>query len=370
MSTTEQDSTRVAISGVRRGGVIPSNRSEMWRDVFLSSGADVRGSIWGNRLIVEGPGIRVDGSVYVRGEITVTSDSASPGNRRGVTFGSTTTCGGSLVVEGRDSRTRFLSSAYAGIARLSNAIVYGNLYARSAVIRDSVIVGGVFCQESVVLENCIVATFRARAAKLGNDVLMLFPVAVADERIEMSAPVHAVSFLKLARQAGAHTHEGGVIRLTEDDVYVLPFSDNEQGTAQVLSLGHRVGDTYEVMRAFRENRRIIEYLELADHLPDGERKKVRGPALTQFETQLLGLLSAQDISEVTGSSSIIDLVARADVLAGISRMAGPDVAGAIRASAPVLAAPTESGETRGDGAPLPPDLAALFRYAPDADPSP
>jgi len=86
-----QDSTRVVLSELRHGSIIPGNRAEMWRELFLLPGADLRGSAFGKSLYVEGPDVNVEASIYVRESIKV-AESDKEGIQSGnVTFGSCVT---------------------------------------------------------------------------------------------------------------------------------------------------------------------------------------------------------------------------------------------------------------------------------------
>lgn len=316
------DSIRVVIDGSRRGSVLPATRAEMWRDLYLTTGADVRGGLWGNRLSVEGPAVRVDSSIYVRGEIRVRPAAEPLEKRRGVTFGSTITCGGTLLVEPAPFRTRVLSNVYAGAVNITNTVVYGNVYARNAIIRNSVVMGGVFCRDQLQAENSVIATFQVGRALLGKNTFLLFPIALSREHLAITHPVRAISFLKLAKASQA-APRGGTVTLGPDDVYVLDAPD---GPLHALSVDQRIASGSEIARRFEENRAMAELVSLADHLPDVERKKMRGAALTEYERNLFAVLDASVIPEVQGGLALSDLLKRAEVIAGVAAFASAEIA--------------------------------------------
>ena len=51
-SDSIQDSTRYVVSDTHDGSVLPGTRIEMWRDVYLLSGANVVGGVWCGSLTV------------------------------------------------------------------------------------------------------------------------------------------------------------------------------------------------------------------------------------------------------------------------------------------------------------------------------
>ncbi len=360
MPSAEQeshDASRVVVSGARRGSVLPSSRAEMWRDIYLTTGADVKGGIWGNRLLVEGPAVRVDASVYVRSEIRIRPSDNPEEKRRGVTFGSTVTAGGTFLVEQATYRTRVLSNVYVGTASIANTVIYGNLYARSANIRNCVVMGGVFCRDHLQIENSVVATFQVGRATLGRNLLLLFPVALSQAPLAISHPVRAVSFLRLAG-ALKGAERGGSVHLGPDDVYAI---DAAGGGLHALSLDQRIACGIDIVRRFEENRAMAELVSLADHLPDAERKRMRGAALTEYERSLFSLLEGGAPPELTGALSLSSLLERAEIVAGMAAFAGVDIASRVaERREDVLAKPSISSSLEGE---LPESIGSLFGVA-------
>lgn len=352
-----QDSTRYVVSDVHHGSVLPGERREMDRDVYLLSGADVRGGLWSNKLSVAAPDINVEGSVYAKGSITIGAqrhsdirdsdigDSDMRGVRRtetvlaeestatklqegdsvetrelgrgdegsaddhsgkAVRFGGCVTTPDDLLIEGSahssDSfKTRFDSDVYAGRLNISDAVVLGNIYAKGAVIRNSVVLGGVFCQDQLTLSNCFVHTFQAEKVRVEEKVSIFAPFALAQESIDLQAPVRAVSFADLFGDKGLTVDDepedgfdDGVVLLDEQDVLHLQIpgqeasGDGARPTQVVLSMTERILHSRLVQERLEDNVEILRRLSLSRHVDSGSSK-----ALRQFEERLWNVVNEE-----------------------------------------------------------------------------
>lgn len=325
-----QDSTRVVVSSVRHGSILPGNRAEMWRDLFFLPGADLRGAAFGNQAIIEGPDVQIRSSMYVRGEIRIKSANQTDARKKPVSFGSCVTTGDTLLIEDAPFRVRFLSNLYVTKAvHINNAIVYGNLYAQHAIIKNSVILGGVFCRENLQIQDSIIATFRAQKAVLGQNVFLSFPIAIAEKSLDMQHPVHAVSFFKMAKGANKND-QGGVVELDSSDVYVIDNQwlpeDSEQTGMYVLSLDHRVMDSKKIIEHFKENKRFLESLTLVNHLRPELQEAKKQNELLEIENSLFRLIGKESLPTMTGASDFSEIIQREELLESIRRFISPEAA--------------------------------------------
>lgn len=328
-----QDTTRVVLSECRRGGIVPNSRSEMWRDIYLLPGTDLHGGIFGNRLSVEGPDVSVSEAVYVRGEVHVSAAATAASGAKNVTFGSCITAGDSIRVDRAAFRTRFRSNLYTSSVNLRNAVVYGNIYARNAVIRDSVVFGGVYCRDSLTIENCVVATFRSKQARLKKNVFLLFPLAISEEKLEIEHPVRALSFANLRQPKGNDPLP--VIELDEADVYRLfeTADEHTQRQVTVLSGVQRLLSAAALVGDFRSNRALLELVSMADHAAEEVRAAGLESTTRQLEDSMFGVLEQPRVSEITGYTTVADLLRRADVMDSIRTFASDEIADVVRREA-------------------------------------
>lgn len=311
------DSTRVVISSVHHGGVLPGSRAELWRDLYLLKGADVRGPLFGNQLVVRGSPVSVQDSVYVRGEVRVEKEETGESGGGSVTFGSCLSTPDSLLVERDTARVRFLSNLYCGNVNLTNSIVFGNVYAQNATLRNSVVLGGVFCQKKLAAEDCVLATFSAEEAELGERVSLLFPIAMASVSIRLTSPVRALSFFYLPESEKPSLDEsGGVTLLDEADIYQVETSSQDsepiKGT-RILTADQRILDTASVLDRFAKNRQLLESLTLSGILDPQSRTEEVTLDLDALEDLLMGINSIDELPELEGGSPIDDLFRRKDV---------------------------------------------------------
>ena len=287
-----QDSTRYVVGAVHQGGVLPGTRMEMWRDVYLVDGADVRGGVFCGSLSVQGPNVNVAESVYCRGAARVTggdgSDSAAP-----VTFGSSFASPDSLVVEDREFKVRFLADLNVGQLNLTNAFVYGNVFADRAVIRNSIVLGGIFCKNRLVIENSMASTFDAGRVQIGEGNYLLLPYAVARREMDMRAPVAALTFYSLYRQLQGEA--GETVALDKHDIVKLdvPADSDEDEPSRIycLSMLDRLLDSQPLANHLIMNRKLIERLVLQDKMAPGAQSQTFKESVLELEALLWDTLA-------------------------------------------------------------------------------
>lgn len=286
-----QDSTRYVISGVHHGSVLPGNRLEMMRDVFLLPGADVRGGVWCNNLTVHGPDVQIAEAVYSRAGVTIDMDKDHTGGKaKSVTFSSCLTCRGTLLVRPVSFRIRVLADLYIDRANLTNCVIYGNVYANEAVIRNSVVLGGVFARGRLEVSKSFLGTFRARRAVLGDGLSLFFPYAVAFEDIQISQPVRVLTFFTLYQQKRLGVGVGDQAFFSEEDIVELK-TVKDGITVKCLSLAERILDGHSVREHFSFNRRFLEYLSLGDNLDPEFKDAELDQPLSELEDILWKTLS-------------------------------------------------------------------------------
>ncbi len=294
-----QDSTRYVVSGMHRGSILPGTRLEMGRDVYLDSGADVRGGIWCGSLSVSGAEVNVAESVYCLGSARIGPSEVEIGEGV-VTFGSCISASESLSIQPGTSKVRFLSDIYTGQVNISNAFVYGNIFADRAVIRDSIVLGGVYCENSLTVERSLISTFSAGRAVVGEGTGLFFTYAVADENIDLQAPVRVLTFYTLYMQ----TEDAGDVVLLDDEDLVTISVDGDPNSAQgvggqqihCLSVMERVLDSEPLGKHILFNKKFIECLALHNSMvPDARPPYFEGP-LEDLEAALWDVLSGGDAS--------------------------------------------------------------------------
>lgn len=294
-----QDSTRYVVSDVHHGSVLPGERREMERDVYLLPGADVRGGVWSNELSVSGPDVRVEDSVYSQGSVTIRPDQdrSAADTEAEVTFGGGLTTPDALLVEDTDFKTRFLSDLYVERLNLTNAFVFGNVYARGGVIRNSVVLGSIFCKGALELTNSFVHTFQAHRAEIGENVSMFAPFALGRNEIELDAPVRALTFADLFQEdEDLSANSGEVVHLDADDVFEVrgatpdaPSGDGAPTTQKVLSMTERILDSSLVQERLQRNKALLRRLSLSRHV-EAEGQDTEN--LQQLEEKLWTAVSA------------------------------------------------------------------------------
>lgn len=304
-----RDSSRYVVGTVHHGSVMPGSRAEMWRDVYLNSGADVRGGVFCGSLSVNGPGVNVSESVYCRGAARVAGgdvqDSAEP-----VTFGSCFTSPESLIVEDGAFKVRFKSDLYAGQLNVNNAFIYGNVFADRAIVRNSIVLGGIFCKNRLVLENSMASTFDAGRVQIGEGNYLFLPYAVAKREMDMRARVRVLTFYSLYRRLRGRMGED--VDLDSHDILELDVppdnldEDGEDGTRRIycLSMIDRLLDSQPLSAHLTMNRKFVERIVLQDKMAANAKSGVFQESAAELESLLWDILASGVVSagERTGVS--------------------------------------------------------------------
>ena len=308
-----QDSTRYVVNTLHRGGILPGNRMEMGRDVYLDSGADVRGGVWCGSLAVSGPNVNVTDAVYCLKSARIEAEDAVETDGE-VTFGSCFTSSESLVIQEGSPMVRFMSDIYTSQLNISNAFVYGNVFANRAVIRDSIVLGCVFSQSNLDIERSLVSTFSTDRAKIGEGTGLLFPYAVANKDIDLQAPVRALTFYSLYGSEREQA-EGELVLLDEDDIIAVTVEDDENQEAErriyCLSMMERILDSEQLVEHLKLNKKFIECLSLQGNLTANARPQYLEATLQSLESALWDVLRGdQTSSEQRANVSIRELMTR------------------------------------------------------------
>ena len=305
-----QDSTRYLVKELHYGNIMPGNRKETLRNIYLQSGAHVKGGIYGSELSVNGTGITVDGAVYCKNNIQF--DFTDSKDKSDITFNSTVVCPGTLMVPGNGRKVRFLSDVYTGRTNLKNCIVYGNVYATSATLEDTIVLGGVYCKNDLKLKNSIIFTFRANQCHISDHVSILSPFGFADQ-ITMESTVNVLTFNSLF-DFGDETKYSGNLKLDETDIYEIELEkkegteESENRKIQVLSVAERLLNTSEIIQHFRQNKKFIEFLSLNSHLSEEDKESFGASNKEELENELWQIIEKRsEFTELDGAKSMDEM---------------------------------------------------------------
>ncbi len=320
-----QDSTRVVVKAERHGSILPGNRAEMGRDIFLLGGADLRGGIFGKQVTVEGAPVRVTDAVYAQGAFRVKAGDSVPVEGALVEFGSAISSADSVLIDDSPFRVRFSSSIYSPTVNLNNAIVYGNVFARNhCTLKNTIVLGCVYCRGTLKMENSIVSTFRVGKANLGAGNSLLAPLALSEQPIRISSPIQCLVFYNLAGEEADGDEAGGSVQMLQTDVYskdlgtVLEVAEGEPSVWHVLSIDQRVLDVATVSKHFESNRDYILRLSLGSRLDPTSSKAFRDSLPARVENRLFDLLK-KPAPSVSGQSALDQLFDRPEVLAAVAK---------------------------------------------------
>lgn len=309
-SDSIQDSTRYLVKEEHYGSIMPGNRAEILRNIYLKSGAKVRGGIYGNEINITGNDITIEGAVYCKSNLQF--NAIKNDSKNDVIFQSTVVCPGTILVPSNNNKIRFLSDIYSGKINLKNSIVYGNVYATSATLENTIILGGIYCKNELKLKDSIVFTFRANQCFINEHVSMLSPFGFA-ENISLKTAVNVLMFKSLFNIDG-EIQNSGKLMLDETDIYEIELEkkdktdDSEGKKIQVLSVAERLLNTSEIIKYFKQNKKFIEFLSLNSHLSEEDKQSFTAKNKEELEVEMWKIIDKKsEFEELTGAKSIVDM---------------------------------------------------------------
>jgi len=310
-----QDSTRYVVSEVHKGSIIPGNRAEMWRSIYLDKGANIIGGIWGGEMQISGGNVNISDSIYIRGAINIFNESKKKLKiDEIIEFNSVVSTPESLSIESNAPRTRFNSDLYVGQLVLKNAVVYGNIYASNARLENCIVLGGIYCKKKLELTNTIVFVFKTKSLKLNHNIYMLSPYSISEEEFDIEYPVKALTFFDLLD----NNSTGGTISLDENDIFKVKYSeheaeddseDNLPSKVYILSIVERILNSSSIIEQFRKNKDLIEFLAFGNNLLEEFNEKFKDFTKNDLEESLWKLVDEGISStDINGSDNFNNLL--------------------------------------------------------------
>jgi hypothetical protein len=273
-----KDSNRYIVGEKHLGGIQPSDRSEMWRDVHLKKGADIEGGIFGKSLRVHDSNIRVSETVCVKNGINL---EAKGGRADAIMFGSVVIAGESIINSSISPIVRFCSDVYCGSVNLYNTIIYGNLYAEQVKLNNCIVLGGVYSSR-LHIEHCALGTFAAETVALKDvSLLSLFAISGSDFSIPQGE-LRCLAFHNIFRNGPEG--KSVAIALDDKDIHKLKADDPMQPSKYILSVSERLVNVSNILGTYENNLKMFKSLAAS-----GSRKDGMGQS-TGLEEELWGVV--------------------------------------------------------------------------------
>lgn len=273
MSNTERvitSKTRYVVRGDHDGGIYPSCKQELLRNIFIKDGAKIKGGIWGNNIQIQGT-VQVEGSVFARNEIELKPKSSSI-----MHFHSCIAARGSIHCSIRalpkSPCIRVCGDVYGGIVNLTGVLVYGNIFAEEAILTRCVVLGGIFSKIRLTSKEVFFLTFHTRTATLEKTSMGL-PFGISETNISLKSPVRSNTFSSFDKHE-AKIKLQGQTELTENDLHELYYETEkgEQKTLRVLTLSNRIVDLRKFQLCLESNLLALYELNLGSQLLSTEKR--------------------------------------------------------------------------------------------------
>jgi len=256
--------------------VIPSKRTEMWRDIDLRGKVQINGGIFGKSLKVNPGFIFIRDAVFILEHIEITGRGSGK-----IWFNSVVNSNHSFLVENNQIYSRFSADLRAVHLNIENAFIYGNVFCKNAIIKNCVIVGTVFADEELIIENSILGSFQTNRVSIKSKSGLLFPFAISMNFPTIKADIYYL-FLSPFTNSGPDIN---VIPFHQDDIHKIQ-SINEKEIHFIFSPNMRIFDFRPYYDQVQKN--IIKFFNLIE-IPD-KNLKTRYNELSKFERQFFKLI--------------------------------------------------------------------------------
>lgn len=239
--------------------IIPFLKKELNRTVNLHGNVVLGGAIYCQNLEVFGGNIFVKKSVYAEEALTIKGEEGGM-----VWFNSPVNAEHSILVDEKcEMRVRFGKTVRSQSINLYNTIVYGNVIADNVTLKNSVVLGGVFASKKLQVDNSIVGTYHTPQLMHFNNMGLLYPMAVSDQKPELSEKIWMV--VPGSAETG---NPGGLYKLGKEDFYPVSLDGEKKymfsNTMRIFDLRAFYMNMQEsIERLFNSSAENIEEIDTA-----------------------------------------------------------------------------------------------------------
>lgn len=243
---------------IYKGDVIPDEKAEIDREVYLHDKSTVKGSVYGEEVEIK------DSTVEeaLMAKSTVELEKA--------TIGSDVGTQSNLIAE----NSKIEGTLTCKKANIQESVVLGNIIADEVIIENTVVLGTVIGKNRLEIKDSTVSTFKCREKAVMNGAKLLIPQAVVHGKIEFEDPIQVTSIKT----------EDGYPELNEGDIY------KKEGK-NYLTLAPRIINLDEVLSQLKEIRKFIRGKVISDRL-------VKGNETENFDRELIKERLNNEVLEV------------------------------------------------------------------------
>lgn len=292
-----QDSNRYVVGTEHHGDVIPGFYKEMQRKVYLKSGANILGSVYGKSIDVIGSSIRVEKTMFSDSDIVIDANSKIDATE--IVFNSTVVARNNIITSQYEVKTKFMSDIYGKRITLNNSIVYGNVVSKEAVLDNCIVLGTVY-SDSLKIKNSLIFSYNVDKVSIGDNLNIFAPVCFSKYRPELKNIVKAIPFVKIQTSEDTYSN---VIEINETDI--INVTDENNKDFYLLSIGERILNSTEVFSAFQKNKDIIESMSLFTQLQKDQLNEL-SKRMNDIETELWTYLNNNKNYEVIEAGRTYD----------------------------------------------------------------
>ncbi len=239
------------------GDIIPDTKIEMWKTITLRGNCSIGGGVMGSNLDMRGGPCTLGQSAFIKEHAAFTLDTPNASSLVKGCIQAEKTFIVTSPLKDHSARLVIEGDIYSDQVKIDHAFIYGNIFCNTAMIRDSIVLGGIYATTKLEMERTVVGTFATRTAKLGEQVILLHPNAVTENRPEIDSPLYFV-FLN-----PDGTIKNG-IALNKEDVIKRMDQVQKEGLQKdfieprfVLGLGNRLLNIEMITELFVQNASIL-----------------------------------------------------------------------------------------------------------------
>lgn len=274
--------------------IIPSKRTEMWRDIDLKGNVQINGGIFGKSLKLDPDFVFIRDSVFILEQIEII------GANKGIAwFNSIVNAEHSLQVENKNSFSRFGADLRAPHINIENVVVYGNVFCKNAIIKNSIIFGIVFADNELIIENTILGSFQTNTLKIKKNTGLIFPFVISTNYPE----IESNTYYLLVSSISSGKPELNIIPHHKEDIHRI--RSVEKGIHHyIFSPTMRIFDLKPFYEQVQMN--IIKFFQILEKNEGSIKSKDQ--KLSEFETPFFNLIKNNfEIKEVQGKSNFMNL---------------------------------------------------------------
>lgn len=174
------DSEIILKDNLVKSNILPTNSSELTRNVKIQGDSIIEGSVFGNKIEINDGNVEFNGAVFSNSELYINSNIKNK-----VVFKKAVASADSISALSVSQTIVFWSDINAKKVKLKNCYIGGSVFAQDIYLENCIVLGGVFATKQNTITNSMIGTFHSPSVELSGTNYLLYPACFSVEPLSI-----------------------------------------------------------------------------------------------------------------------------------------------------------------------------------------